>query len=565
MNLMKNSKIINKVSLIITALVISASLIIPIKVQAAAATQVFSPVADSYVTSGAPDKNYGSNTSLRVDNSPELRSYLRFNVTEMDTGQSYSAKLRMYANSSNSTGFSVKLVDDNNWIEKSITYNNSPAMGDELVKSQKISKATWVEVDVTSLITRNATYNIALTTNSNTNTNFASREAGSKAPQLVISYGNSPSSTPTPLPLPTEIPTEFPTIVPTSEPTTLPTQFPTSIPTENPSLTTTPTQNPTQIVSPTNTPTQSVSPTSVPTSTPGNDVQPTFPIRAAFYYPWFPEAWTQLGLYPYTNYTPDLGYYNESDQSLVKKHIEMMQYGNIQAGIASWWGQSSRTDNRINGLLSAASGSQFRWSVYYENESLTDPSVTQIQSDLNYLATKYGNDPSYLRVNRKFVVFVYADANDGCGMADRWKAGNTAGAYVVLKVFAGYRNCASQPDGWHQYSPAVATDQQGTESFAISPGFWLKGQPVRLARDLTRFTQNVKSMVSANTKWQLITTFNEWGEGTIVEPAAEWSTSSKYGAYLDALHFNGNPPGGCANPDHKSDQHTYGYSNYSTH
>jgi hypothetical protein len=140
------------------------------------------------------------------------------------------------------------------------------------------------------------------------------------------------------------------------------------------------------------------------------------------------------------------------------------------------------------------------------------------------------------------VVFVYADANDACGMADRWKQANTAGAYIVLKVFGGYTGCASQPDGWHQYSPAVAADSQGGYSYSISPGFWLKGQNVRLARDLARWTQNVKDMVASNAKWQLVTTFSEWGEGTIVEPAAEWTSSSGYGQYLDVLHYNGVMP-----------------------
>ena len=54
---------------------------------------------------------------------------------------------------------------------------------------------------------------------------------------------------------------------------------------------------------------------------------------------------------------------------------------------------------------------------------------------------RYGNDPSFLRVNGKFVVFVYADGNDACGMVDRWKQANTVGAYIVLKVFPGYRDC----------------------------------------------------------------------------------------------------------------------------
>jgi hypothetical protein len=275
------------------------------------------------------------------------------------------------------------------------------------------------------------------------------------------------------------------------------------------------------------------------------DTQPSFPIRAAFYYPWFPEAWNQQGFNPFTNYNPSLGFYDAS-QAVSKQHIAAMQYGGIQAGIASWWGQGSRTDDHIPGLLQAAAGTNFRWSIYYENESQGDPSVAQLTNDLTYLRDKYGNDPSFLRINGKFVVFVYADGADACGMADRWKQANTVGAYIVLKVFSGYRNCATQPDSWHQYSPAVAADSQKGFSYAIAPGFWKKGDAVRLARDLNRWNQNIRDMIVSGAPWQLVTTFNEWGEGTSVESAKEWETGSGYGAYLDALHNNGN--GGAVQP-----------------
>ncbi len=222
-----------------------------------------------------------------------------------------------------------------------------------------------------------------------------------------------------------------------------------------------------------------------------------------------------------------------------------MSYGNISAGILSWWGQGSNSDKRVNTILNAtpaSSNPNFRWALYHENESMGDPAQSQIQNDLSYIQTNYAKNPSFLKVNGKFVVFVYANTNDACGMADRWVNANKAlgsPAYVVLKVFAGYLNCASQPDSWHQYSPAVATDQQSGFSYAISPGFWLKGQSVRLARDLNRWTANVKAMVASNEKWQLVTTFNEWGEGTIVESAQQWASASGYGQYLDALHNNG--------------------------
>ena len=123
-------------------------------------------------------------------------------------------------------------------------------------------------------------------------------------------------------------------------------------------------------------------------------------------------------------------------------------------------------------------------------------------------------------------------------MVDRWAQGNTVDAYIVLKVFANYKtSCTSQPDGWHQYGPAAATDSQAGYSYTISPGFWKSGETSpRLDRDPTRWTANVASMKASNAPWQLVTTFNEWGEGTSVESADEWSSPSGYGTYIDALH-----------------------------
>ncbi len=115
------------------------------------------------------------------------------------------------------------------------------------------------------------------------------------------------------------------------------------------------------------------------------NAQPTFPIRAAFYYPWFPEAWKQQGIYPYTRFTPSLNYYDLSDQATIRKHIDAMQYGNIDAGIVSWWGPGTRSDSRVPTILSASSGNPFRWGFYHEQESQGDPSVASIQADLTYL------------------------------------------------------------------------------------------------------------------------------------------------------------------------------------
>jgi hypothetical protein len=510
---LKKSTII--ISLLCAIVLVASSFTIFIRPQTANAsnTLTFTPVADSYVDQSSPDKNFGTNRSIRVDGSPLVRSYLRFNVSGIN-GTISGVTLRIYANSSSKSGFEVHKVADNSWQENNITFNNAPNPGTKAGTSPGFSSHVWVTANVSGLLNGDGTVSIVLAGIDQTAINLAARDDNHHQPQLLVEIGSAePTATSTTPPNPTATRTGAPTATSTTP--------------ANPTATS---PNP-------------------PATQPG-DNQPGFPIRAAFAYPWFPEAWNQQGYNPFTNYTPSLGFYDSGSVSVIRDQISAMSYGNIQAAILSWWGQGSKTDQRVATILGATAGSSnpgFRWSLYYENESQGNPTVAQIENDLQYIQSHYGSDPSFLRVNGKFVLFVYADAADGCGMSDRWlQADNALGhpAYLVLKVFAGYRFCASQPDSWHQYSPAVASDEQSGYSYAISPGFWKKGEAERLSRNLSTWTANVKSMVASGDPWQLVTTFNEWGEGTSVESAVEWSSTSSFGQYLDVLHNNGNgnPP-----------------------
>jgi hypothetical protein len=94
-----------------------------------------------------------------------------------------------------------------------------------------------------------------------------------------------------------------------------------------------------------------------------SDWQPTAPIRAGFYYPWFPEAWRQQGKDPFSVYRPSAGYYESSSAALIASHIDAMRYGGLQAAISSWWGRGTATDLRFPLLLKGTAGTPFRWSA----------------------------------------------------------------------------------------------------------------------------------------------------------------------------------------------------------
>lgn len=266
---------------------------------------------------------------------------------------------------------------------------------------------------------------------------------------------------------------------------------------------------------------------------------PTFPIRAAFYNDLYPDAWEQKGTSPYTNYTPTLGSYDSSDPQSIRAQIAAMQYGNIGAGLVGWSGQGTQSDETFATLLQATAGTGFHWAVYYQAQSTGAPTAAQLATDLNYLHDQYAKDPGYLQINGRYVVFVSAKTSGSCDLADAWKQANTANAYLVLKVFSGYRTCASQPDGWYQYAPSSAEDAQKGYSYTISPGYWKVGESARLARDMNRWYASIRNMVASKAPFQLITSFNQWDEGTAIESAKEWESASGYGAFLDALHTNG--------------------------
>jgi hypothetical protein len=136
------------------------------------------------VDSSQPTAYFGTITQIRVDGSPTLVSYLKFNLQGLSTVS--SAKLRIFANSAHSTGFSVRPVVDTSWGETTINFSNAPATGAAAGSSGGIVAGTWIEIDITSLVTGNGQLSLALTTTSSTALSLASRESGVNAPQLVV-------------------------------------------------------------------------------------------------------------------------------------------------------------------------------------------------------------------------------------------------------------------------------------------------------------------------------------------------------------------------------------------
>lgn len=161
-----------------------------------AATFTFTTSADAHVASGAPTTNYASATRFVVDASPATQSLLRFNVTGI-SGTVTSARVRIFVSDPSGDGPALYRTSSA-WSESSVTWNTKPApTGSALGDAGAAAAGTWVEYNVTPVVTANGSYDFLLTGGSGDGSTYHSREASGK-PQLVIETGTTTQPPPPP-------------------------------------------------------------------------------------------------------------------------------------------------------------------------------------------------------------------------------------------------------------------------------------------------------------------------------------------------------------------------------
>jgi hypothetical protein len=168
-----------------------------------AGTYTFTPLADAQVSSDAPTTNYGTSARLTVDGGPAAHSLVRFNASGL-AGTVTSARIRIYVNNPSPDGPTLYRTSSS-WSETAVTWNTRPsASGSALGDLGQVNSGTWVEYNVTPVVTTNGTYDFLLTSGNSDGSIYHSRESAEK-PQLVIV--TTTTTTPPPPPPTTPPPT----------------------------------------------------------------------------------------------------------------------------------------------------------------------------------------------------------------------------------------------------------------------------------------------------------------------------------------------------------------------
>jgi hypothetical protein len=114
------------------------------------------PRADTFVSSNAPARNFGSEPLLAVQ--AGTTSYVQFNLADLPAGATVSkATLRLYVDISTQAGSFDVYEIDSPWSENSLNFNNAPSLGVSATGSKPVtvsrsSQNQFVLVDITPLV-----------------------------------------------------------------------------------------------------------------------------------------------------------------------------------------------------------------------------------------------------------------------------------------------------------------------------------------------------------------------------------------------------------------------------
>lgn len=145
------------------------------------------PSADATIKPDFATTNFGTAATLEIDNSPVLNTLMKFNVSGVAGRKVTSAKLRLFVTNPSNIGGIFKRTSNTTWSEGTVTWNTAPAQDASTLTSIAATTAnTWVEADLTPLITGDGTFSIRGSSTSSDGAAYNSKEAMTNKPDLVL-------------------------------------------------------------------------------------------------------------------------------------------------------------------------------------------------------------------------------------------------------------------------------------------------------------------------------------------------------------------------------------------
>ncbi len=277
----------------------------------------------------------------------------------------------------------------------------------------------------------------------------------------------------------------------------------------------------------------------------------------AFYYMWYnTSSWSlsTMSDLPVTSYT-------SSDDATIDRQLQEATAAGITGFISSWWGPGDPTDQNFTKLLAHSTSLEntthihFASSIYFESDAPALQGTAKIVSGLRYLMANDANNPHFFHWQGKPVFFFWDPLGNGRTLAQWasirqqvdpnhttiWSAEgvnmNLLTVFDGIHLFSGaywgiQHNDMNQVDqGFRSQINAYnqAHKTQKIWAAGVVPGFNDSKVPGRtnhvvVARNNgTTYRSEWTGAISSSPDWITITSFNEWFEGSMIEPSKTYN------------------------------------------
>lgn len=275
------------------------------------------------------------------------------------------------------------------------------------------------------------------------------------------------------------------------------------------------------------------------------------PLVLAFYYAWFDQNIWDL------NKVADLPTlrYLSNDPTTIARQIQLAQNSGIDSFVVSWWGAGNPTDVNFRSMLDVAAALNFKTAVDFEITSPFYKNRDEMVNSLKNLMATHVNHPGYLRVDGKPVIFFWSQKiNDNTlkYTVDEWKVirdqvdPNHQALWIAegidwtyLRVFDGLHlysigwapNVFGEDAKWPKRVKSFGSDKLWVATVMPGNDDRKTHRPDSYVRDRENgnfYRQTWQAAMATNPEWIIITSWNEWVEGTMIEPSVTYGN-----LYLD--------------------------------
>lgn len=285
-----------------------------------------------------------------------------------------------------------------------------------------------------------------------------------------------------------------------------------------------------------------------------------------------PNGGSSPGMIPGTegnlasNFYPELGAYSNRDPEIVRSHMEMFKKARIGVAAVTWWNENTEIEAEKN-LLLLNEAEKAGIKVCFHLEPYAGRSPENLNTNIKKIIDNYGSHPAFYKINGKPMFFIYdsylIDSKDWARLlspnGDLSIRNTSYDSYVIGLWMDNIKDQApiildAHFDGFYTYFSSLGfsygstpTNWASMQKWAeendkifipsVGPGYidtrvrpW-NTTATRHRNDCRYYDVMYSKAIEAKPSFISITSFNEWHEGSQIEPAIPYKIPAF--TYLD--------------------------------